>query len=599
RMIGTGIISGDIKYDQKYVEFKLLDFWGRYDKEIPANLVNTTDHANAPAKNIGKPLPMSYGDFHDKTGIGTIPTSGAEFDRYFTRSKFPAIITDKWDDANAYVEATADNETLDTLDTKNVYLYNNDYFAACEDTNVGIGSNPTITFSGSNWRSYIQLEKTGSGSQSADNDFSTSDSLTTNAGNSYLATLNLGVPKIPSLGDFTDIYLMIDYGSKTGTIGVLDTWQVDAGGGAINLDKNAADETVDISALWTSPSNWDLEKTLTLTLDTSNSTNDVTLPINEIGIEVQFKPQMTFAKNVRWTTTVKLSQSRGRYGRETVYKKVYHNKDFFTPEVGDYIYYSGKGRKYFSAIDSGGRSNGYASDGTTDPIENPIYQIEDVIRTELGQTNIDQTSFDNSGNTTNGYIGDIFNDAVSDVIFSFCIYEPNTLKGFLNNMAKQILSWVWVSGDGNFKIATLRRPTDYSSKDKTINYNDIILKDIIMTPLNSVRNDITVDYEYDYGVNETLSQVNTTDATSAGTTASGYNQTLELKLEAPYILDSTTATQLADAYLTIFKDRKNIIKFDCLRPKYLDLEIGDIIQFSNWDTNVKLYGTALNESNDY
>jgi hypothetical protein len=80
---------------------------------------------------------------------------------------------------------------------------------------------------------------------------------------------------------------------------------------------------------------------------------------------------------------------------------------------------------------------------------------------------------------------------------------------------------------------------------------------------------------------------------------SGYNQTLELVLDAGGILDSTTATQLADAYKAIFKDRKVIIKFDCLRPKYLDLEIGDIIQFSNWDTKVKLYGTALSEANDY
>jgi hypothetical protein len=86
--------------------------------------------------------------------------------------------------------------------------------------------------------------------------------------------------------------------------------------------------------------------------------------------------------------------------------------------------------------------------------------------------------------------------------------------------------------------------------------------------------------------------VNTTDATSQGTTVNGVSQSLKLELDAD-TLDSTTATQLADAYKTIFKDRKVILNFECLRPTYNDLEIGDIVLFSNWDSNIKIYGAAM------
>ena len=64
-------------------------------------------------------------------------------------------------------------------------------------------------------------------------------------------------------------------------------------------------------------------------------------------------------------------------------------------------------------------------------------------------------------------------------------------------------------------------------------------------------------------------------------------------MDAFGIIDTDTATQLADTYKTLFKDQKNVIEFITLTPKYNDLEIGDIILFSNWDSNIKLFGTAM------
>jgi len=115
--------------------------------------------------------------------------------------------------------------------------------------------------------------------------------------------------------------------------------------------------------------------------------------------------------------------------------------------------------------------------------------------------------------------------------------------------------------------------------------------------MNTVRNDITVNYNYDYGQDQNLSQVNTTDSTSQGTTVNGNNQALKLVIDADGTLDTTTATQLADAYKAIFKDRKILLDFQCVRPLYNDLEIGDIITFDNWDSNLKLYGAAFSSDN--
>ena len=331
-----------------------------------------------------------------------------------------------------------------------------------------------------------------------------------------------------------------------------------------------------------------------------------TVQISESGIVVEFD-----IDNIETYKTQELHERRvkdyikergGGYGYDITYRTitVSTTKTILYPSEIDYVYLSGKGRKYGAWVDADSRDNGYDEN---DLIENPVYIIEDILRTELGLTSseIDYATFDSAGNTTDGHIGLIYNDSADDVKFAFSQHKFIDSKDLINKLCGQALSWVFIGGDGKFKIKTLKRgaDSDYSSADKTVDYNDIQLKSISRTPLNSVRNDITVNYNHDYGQDQSLSQVNTTDSTSAGTSVSGYNQTLELVLDAGGILDSTTATQLADAYKAIFKDRKVIIKFDCLRPKYLDLEIGDIIQFSNWDTKVKLYGTALNESDDY
>ena len=68
---------------------------------------------------------------------------------------------------------------------------------------------------------------------------------------------------------------------------------------------------------------------------------------------------------------------------------------------------------------------------------------------------------------------------------------------------------------------------------------------------------------------------------------------MKYEIDANEVLDSTTATKLAEAYLEVMKDRKNTVDFTCMSPKYNHLEIGDIIDFSNWPSGLKIYGSAM------
>ena len=108
-----------------------------------------------------------------------------------------------------------------------------------------------------------------------------------------------------------------------------------------------------------------------------------------------------------------------------------------------------------------------------------------------------------------------------------------------------------------------------------------------------MRNDIVVNYNYDYAKDQYLDNANpSADSTSAGSTVNGFKQALDLEINSN-LQDVTTATQIADAFLTTLKSRKVRISFDCLGAKNNDLEIGDIILFSNWDSNIKIYGSTM------
>jgi len=584
RMIGQGVISGDIKYDTKGVTLTLLDLNDKYHKQIPTAVIQNTEsgddhyYPNAPEKNINKPIPMAYGDFHDKTGIGTVPSI---FNPAFQKGQFPAIITNNMDEDDGYVYANADSETLHTLDTSNIYIYNDGHFSSCNSANTAL-SNPQLKYKGTSWYAFIPVNVGSIGGNVADGNFGTNYQLEVVAGGSD--SLNISIPEVPNLGDISSVDVIVEYGSyDLVDIDFFEIFNANA------MTGSTPDNVVQIQ----SGGDWDFDRQGIIYLESEFSGGDI--EIEEMYIRVTFSPNKLLTKHSEqfyerrnpvyahagvWSYALDfIGVPRTVTSSRTISKSV--------PTDIDYIYYSGKGRKYGTWI------NLRTTYSNTDFIENPIYIIESMIRTELGLTNIDSTSFDASGNTTNGHLGDILDDSVSQLYYAMSQYKFISSKDFIEKIGQQCLSWVFLSGDGNFKIKTLRRVGDYSSSDKTIDYREINLNSISRTKLGAVRNDITINYNHDYGQDQNLSHVNTTDATSIGTGVDGVGDALKLELDADAILDDSTATQFADAYLQTFKDRKPILDFVCKVPKYNDLEIGDIVDFSNWDSNIDIYGDAM------
>ena len=618
RMIGTGIISGDIKYDMNSLSFLLLDKGSTYHKQIPTATVTSALYPDAPEKNLNKPVPMSYGDFSRNT-------SDDYYKQFDIKGAFPAIIVNRCD-GDGNLNALPDNNQsggvlLNTLSTFNVYMANSGELLNAVDTNVTLTVSPTaaahnlLKVKGVNY--YYRHFLTDSFTTSTRFNGTANivdDSLTSyqtydsgylyHYSNSGLLTDSLifNIPTVPKLGEIyenADIQLILktsnhsSYGTGTSVTlssgtDINPSITVD-GIHTANLSSKYSDSELSSASLDSVV--WALQSKTA----TSNDDNQLTYRLLDMWIMIEFRPSQIFTKLVaeEYEKIVGYSLSTQFEQNDDVSEKVIatRTKTLRTPAEIEYLYFSGIGREYGAFIDADSRNNGY---NATNVIENPIYQIEDILRTELGLTSstIDYATFDASGNTTNGYLGDIFNDAVADVKFAFSQYKFINSNDLIGRLCKQCFSWVFISGDGKVSISTLRRSGDYSASDKTIDYREINLKNIAKTKLNSVRNDITVNYAQDYVQDQFKSLVNVTDGTSIGATVSGVNQSLKLETDAD-ALDTTTATAMANANLTIFKDRKNIISLTTLTPKYNDLEIGDIIDFSNWDTKIKLFGVAM------
>ena len=683
RMIASGVISGEISYDENNTTLTLLDNSSKYHKRIPANTVDSSTFTNAPTKNIGKPIPIAYGDFYEKTDIGTIPTT--HYDKYynFYKSAFPAIVTDKWDVQEAGSLAKADTQAVNTMDAENIYIYSRGYYPTLTGTNV-ITANPVIEYKGSTASVYVPISTSNLASESGSGTFSvaneervgdgsfsavalwTADSSSTN---NSVATMAFAFPKVDKLGTYSDISALVKWGTVSDFEGEnSESFRFTVSSSNVDIDTITDDSETknSIGGLYSGKTaTWDFEGSINYTLLGGSDNALHTAQIYESGAVIDYTFENIDSHQVLETFEQLIPRHTGLspdkiYSGGEAYITQLRTVTKLTPSEIDYVYYSGKGRQYGAYIDADSRNQGYNANAL---IENPIFIIESILRSELGviytgsgtsttsnklvdsnasfatsvvgQTlynikdkttamvtardsgttlsisadimasgekyviggltsdEIDHASFDTSGNTTNGLLGDIYEDAVGDVKFAFSQYKFIDSKDMLERLGRLCFSYVFIGGDGKFKIKTLRRTDDYSASDQTIDYNDITLNKIGKTPLASVKNSVLVNYNHSYGANQNKSEATATDSTSQGTTVNGFNQTMKYELDANEILDSTTATKLAEAYINIMKSRKDIVEFNCVRPKYNYLEIGDIIDFSNWNSNLELYGAAM------
>ena len=541
RRIGVGVISGEVSYDQNNFKLTLLDNSSILHKRIPANIVDSTNYPNAPSNNIGKPIPLSYGDFYEKTDIGTIPTS--HFDRYsnFYKGAFPAIITDKWDVGESASEAKPDSQALNTLDSENLYFYKDGYYPTFTGTCDATTNNPVMEFSGGTASVYIPLSSSGQGSgtitnsgsvtnplNAVDGSFST---LTTIAANGATtsdsrASISYAIPKVNKLGDFTGISSLVKWGTVTSLTDTADDFFQLAG--VVTLPSITSDSEVkyNIEGMFTAAEeeSFDFEKNISFKLFTGNTNESV--QIEETGVVIDFNIESIDSHSIEEFFEKTYT---GGYGVTTQFETesekieetvtLSRTVNLLTPNKLDYIYYSGKGRQYGAYIDADSRDQGYAVNAV---IENPIFIIESILRSELGpiytgsgtsttsnklvdsnasfatsvvgqtvynikdktsamvtardsattlsisanimasgegyivsgltSSQIDYELFDASGDTSSGLLGDIYEDAVSDVKFAFSQYKFINSKDMIERLGRLCFSYIFLSSDGRFKI---------------------------------------------------------------------------------------------------------------------------------------------------
>ena len=598
-LIAEGIIAGDFTYNRNEVVLQLLDKSGTIHKELPTNVVTSTD---APEENIGKPIPMQYGDFHDNPNIGTIPSN---FDKMFPFGRFPAIIINSWDDSLNKVVAQCDSQAIKTRDADLVFQYQKNVYANLGDVSVNEASGiSTLRFSGASNIYYPELKNT---SGLADRTFTTGQTLSASAGST--GTIQFDIPKQPKLGVITDINLLCSFQGFVGSGQDAFTFR-DANntGNSVNVtfsDSNL-EQSIDIPLTGgnlifstTEQENWSFESTYEFFLDAGASVN-VSAIFKEVALEISYTAEQDYTATVEDVQEVKnVTESFLLHDRRVMIPRqvIKQTKEITSPSTAQYIYFGGKGREFNTwAVSSGGssRNNGY---NFTDCIENPIYIVEDIIRSELGLVP-DVTTFDVAGNSSNGKIGNVFDDAVTDIKFAFSQNRFIDSKTLIENIGSLCGTFFFLSQGTTFKAVVLEKDADYDNTDAVANidYTHITLDSIGLTPINAVRNSISVDYDYDYVKKQTKQSVSVTDSTSQGTTVDGVNQTLKLELEADKIIDTTTATALANYYKDISKDRKLVIMFDVPTPKHNALEVGDIINFTNWDSDIKLFGSSMTEN---
>jgi hypothetical protein len=597
-------------------------------KRVPKTVVDSTTYPNAPEKNLNKPIPMAYGNLHAKTNIGTIPTTYFDEFKQFNMGAFPAIVTDKFDVGVAGVEAHPDIQTQFYLDSENVYYFKDGHYATITGTVDAGTNNPKMEFEGARCKVYFPVSASGftvdGGSHTNEGNlsngvFDTSNICTISATDGNSAQVNYAIPQTPKLGEYVGIQALLKLGSMTNFSG-LSFFKI--GGVALSAYTDDTEQVINLSYTSDQQDSWDFEGALPALLNANGS--DESAEIVEMGVVVEFDIDKIDVKKVMENVEVVSAPAANAisgtgFGGETVEtivenKMISRSRMVAFPSEVDYVYVSGKGREYHTwidTIDSASRTskNGDAPDpgyGSGELCENAVYIIENILRIEnsldssTDGSDIDIETFDiaganqtgTSGATKKGDIAYALDDDIADIKFAFSQPKFIGSKDLIDRLCRQITSYVWLSGDGKFKIRTLLRMTDTPTSNKTINYYDINLKSISRTPVDNVRNSIVVNYAFDYAEEQFKEQTTASDSDSQGTAVGGNNQVLKLELGAD-TSDPDTAAKIADAQLKAFKDRRIILQFDCLTPAYNMLEITDVIIFENWDSSIKLYGVAM------
>ena len=211
-------------------------------------------------------------------------------------------------------------------------------------------------------------------------------------------------------------------------------------------------------------------------------------------------------------------------------------------------------------------------------IQNPIDIIYDILRSELGLSaeQINEDDYEEARLEHTNWE------------FAFTLNKKMNSKELIEDIAKSTKCFPTFRNDGTFGFNTIKDSYSTSDYDSAhlIKQSDVISYSFKKTKPEQIYNSVDVTYNKDYAENTYKSR--TPFQASLELPFYGIeNQSLEF--ESPYIRDEQTAENLRDFLSAHYKNDHLIFNLK-LPLQYIDLEIGELVKFTELFQGLKAYG---------
>lgn len=153
---------------------------------------------------------------------------------------------------------------------------------------------------------------------------------------------------------------------------------------------------------------------------------------------------------------------------------------------------------------------------------------------------------------------------------------------YIFDILRSCFAWLWWQPDGTIKMKVVE--DTYSASDRVIDARDVVGLDFDRTGLSRLKTTVEVKYNHSGGEFTSTTGVSSDSTAQTKYKIPGSSQT-ELILSSKHIGDSTTATNLQTKLLNFWKQPHNIAS-GSLGKEHLELDLGDIIEFSNMQYEV-------------
>tara|TARA_Y100000593_G_scaffold10479_1_gene18871 strand:- start:756 stop:5207 length:4452 start_codon:yes stop_codon:yes gene_type:complete len=256
------------------------------------------------------------------------------------------------------------------------------------------------------------------------------------------------------------------------------------------------------------------------------------------------------------------------------------------------------------------RNDGYYTGSANKLLENPADIIYHILETELEAVNI--VDMDSLLKARSRH---------ADIKFGFSVKDKIGSKELLEKISLNTMLFPKFNSEGLLSFTSISN--QYNSSDKTIEQKDVLDFTFSRTKSENIKTLVNVKYKKDYATNEYTRETGYCDGYDFfgngennrevfkkinGTeqwTNRGYNYNLLglkredniFEFESDFIRDYDTAIALRN-FIYLFNCNQHTI-IECTLPlKYINLEVGDIVDFDYLHSNLKAFGEDYSKSND-